>query len=57
MPSGARRGTPGVRQTTHDEVMTRLRPFRLIYRLGTLVAAALPVLAILADGRGGPKFL
>ncbi len=34
-----------------------MRPFRLIYRLGTLVAAALPVIAALAGMRGGPKFL
>jgi hypothetical protein len=34
--------------------MTRVRPSSLIYRLGTLVAAALPVIAFLA---GGPKFL
>jgi hypothetical protein len=37
--------------------MTRVRPSRLFYRLGTLMAAALPVIAALASTRSGPKFL
>ena len=56
MPSGARRGTPGVRPLPNDEFMTRVRLSQRFSRIAILVAKVLPVAAFLLTLRSGPKF-
>jgi hypothetical protein len=56
MPSGARRGTPGVRPLLNDEFMTRVRLPRRFSRLAILAAKVLPVAAFLLTLKGGPRF-
>jgi len=57
MPSGARRGTPGVRPLPNDEFMTRVRLPRRFSSLAILVAKVLPVAAFLLSLNTGPRWL